>query len=521
MNIKRKIIIHPFLFAIFPVLFLFSHNIDQASFFDTLLPSAISFGFTIMLVSFLSFILRDVNKAGIISTLFLILFFSYGHIYNLKLTWHIGQFFIGRHRYLMIVWGLIFITCTFVVIKIRINWYEVTKVLNSMVFILVITSIINVGIYKFKIKPGGKTNFNDRQDNVTEIRIDPEISRLSDITQLRDIYYIILDGYARSDTLKEIYNYDNREFIDYLSDRGFYIAMESLSNYAMTHLSLASSLNMKYINYLSEEIGEDSRDQRILNRMIKNSLVMKYLKSMGYKFIHFSSGLGATNFNQYADRDPQGAGINEFQIILIQSTMLAPFENFFVANSLRHKILSTFSELGQIPKITDSKFIFAHIIAPHPPFIFDANGKPAQTDILKMGGMVWTQKEKYLDQLIFVNTKVKMFIDEILLHSEHPPIIILQADHGPSSALSDGILDGWNKPTDRMIQERMRIFNAYHMPSGGSKFIYNEITPVNTFRIIFNFYFGADNEVLKDKSFFSNYDQPYKFNDVTDIVNYD
>ena len=70
-----------------------------------------------------------------------------------------------------------------------------------------------------------------------------------------DIYYLILDGYANSSTLKEVYGYDNQGFEDYLEEKGFKVASESRSNYAITALSLASSLNMEYINYLSEAGG--------------------------------------------------------------------------------------------------------------------------------------------------------------------------------------------------------------------------------------------------------------------------
>jgi len=126
-----------------------------------------------------------------------------------------------------------------------------------------------------------------------------------------------------------------------------------------------------------------------------------------------------------------------------------------------------------------------------------------------------------LNQLIFVNNKIKIIIDEILSKSEVAPIIILQADHGPTAALSQGMLDGWHNPTDTMLRERMRIFNAYYLPQVGNDLLYKSITPVNTFRLVFNLYFGTNYELLSDRSYFSNYDCPYKFTDVTDRVTYE
>ncbi len=39
---------------------------------------------------------------------------------------------------------------------------------------------------------------------------------------LTDIYFIVLDGYGRSDVLKEFYEYDNSDFLRGLKEKGFY-----------------------------------------------------------------------------------------------------------------------------------------------------------------------------------------------------------------------------------------------------------------------------------------------------------
>ena len=126
------------------------------------------------------------------------------------------------------------------------------------------------------------------------------------------------------------------------------------------------------------------------------------------------------------------------------------------------------------------------------------------------------KKELYLNQLIFVEEKIKVFVKEILLKSKIAPIIILQGDHGPAFDYD------WSRyPTEEMFKERMNIFNAYCLPAGGNKLLYNSITPVNTFRLIFNFYFNMNYTLLKDRSYFPNPEIPHKYIDVTDKVKYD
>ena len=67
-------------------------------------------------------------------------------------------------------------------------------------------------------------------------------------------------------------------------------------------------------------------------------------------------------------------------------------------------------------------------------------------------------------------------------------------------------------------KERMRIFNAYYISSDASKLLYDSITPVNTFRTIFNYYFYTDFKLLEDRNYYSFYGFPYQFTDVTTIL---
>jgi len=506
---KKPFIIHPFLFAIFPILFLFSHNIDRAvSFSETLLPVAIALGFTLLLVLLSRLILRDNKKAGIIVSIFLVLFFSYGHVHDMM--W--GRLFIGKHRYLLPTWGILFACGAYFTIRTRRDLRNFTSILDIVAFSLVVVSLLNIGVYEFKTRGAWQysRSTEDRETNTTD---------LGDAATLRDIYYIILDGYASSSTLKAIYGYDNHEFTDYLTEKGFYIASKSRSNYAFTRLSLASSLNMEYINYLSDVVGVEWKDLAVPSQMVDDSKVMNLLKSKGYKYIHFSSGSGPTNFNKYADLEVQcrglGIGGDEFTMVLMQTTMLQPLN---IGVGRRAKVLCTFSRLAEVHRIEGPKFVFAHIMCPHPPYVFGANGEPVPKTELKFSGD-W-DKEKYLNQLIFVNKKVEVLVDEILLSkSEVSPIIILQADHGPYSTFPDGSMP--DRPTEKMLREAMRIFNAYYLPSNGNDLLYDSITPVNTFRLVFNFYFDANYKLLDDQSYYSPSGHPYKFMNVTDKVDYD
>ena len=111
-------------------------------------------------------------------------------------------------------------------------------------------------------------------------------------TEPPDIYYIIVDGYAREDVLMELYDYDNSEFIDFLEHEGFYVAEKSRSNYNQTDLSLSSSLNMTYLDFIPETRGADARNRTPLAELLKENQVIDFLRLQSYEVITFNTGYG-------------------------------------------------------------------------------------------------------------------------------------------------------------------------------------------------------------------------------------
>ena len=94
----------------------------------------------------------------------------------------------------------------------------------------------------------------------------------------------------------------------------------------------------------------------------------------------------------------------------------------------------------------------------------------------------------YLEQVLFLNKKFVELVDEILNRSPNPPIIIVQGDHGPKF---NGAID-----TDHAYV----ILNAAYLPGLERTPFYEKITPVNTFRVLFNVYFGGRYPLLEDRA---------------------
>jgi hypothetical protein len=202
--------------------------------------------------------------------------------------------------------------------------------------------------------------------------------------------------------------------------------------------------------------------------------------------------------------------VNGFEAMLIRQSaglLLTDLLSFLPDNlqpdldypdrSHRDMVLYDFDQLNNIPlEIKSPKFVYAHIVAPHPPLVFGLNGEWVNLpENLDDAG--W--RKAYTDEIQYVNHRILQVVREIISISAVPPVIIIQADHGAM------ISDQENYP---------EILSAYYLPGDGSASLYPTITPVNTYRTIFNQYFGGTYLHLEDKTYISRYSSPFNFSQV-------
>jgi len=498
----EKKIIHPYLFGIYPILFLLAHNNHLASIETAIIPCLIVLALT--LICFLGFRMFSMNKkkVGIIISIVWILFFSFGHFHKLNATWpELGVF---RYRNLIIFWGLVLLLSVFGIIRSKSKFQRTTEILNTMSIVLILMPIFNILIGKFQ----GKKTVKDNIDKTAINTYDNSNSS----KEIGDIYYLVFDAYASDKVLFDILGYDNSSFTNFLKKKEFFVTKNSHSNYCSTFLSLASSLNMKYLNHLTGELGEDYYIRTIPEQMILHNEVSSFLKSRDYTFINISSGLFyPTNTMDTADIQHGEANVNEFYMVLLGTTLVSPFVTHYWNINQREDIHFSFDKIAEIADMPEQTFTLAHFICPHPPYVFGRNGEevPNTPDLQD-----WTNIDTYIDQLIYTNKKIEQLINDILEKSDRPPIIILQADHG--SAVNISKPGGWDQPTDIMLRERFGILNALYLPKVKHETLNESLSPVNNFRFIFNEYFDTEYEILEDRSYFSTYVKPYKFTDVSE-----
>jgi len=300
---------------------------------------------------------------------------------------------------------------------------------------------------------------------------------------------------------------------------GFHICERSRANYPRSALSLSSSLNMCYLDQVAERVG-DIRSYAPLQRLLLSNAVMAHLDAAGYTTVAYPTGYAFTEITTADRYSPRG--LSEFEWVLysalaepiVRTSVYAPEQDF------ADRIVRTFDSLGQHRREEPPVFVFAHIVALHPPFVLDEHGNPVDASLpdgrdltgLKAGYPTDTYRRLYVAQLQFVNDRLIAAVRRILSNSDRPCIIVIQSDHGPDSLLRRG------HPEDTNMTERMGILNAYYVPEEIEASLREDISPVNSFRLILNYCLGTDYPLLEDRAYFSTYEHPYVLMDVTGRV---
>ena len=503
--------IHPLLAAAYPVVFLFAVNAaDQVTLEPLWLPLAVSVAVAAVAWAALWALLRDPWRAGLVVTVLATLFFWYGHAWNLAGT------LIGNPVPLIIAWILLAVGG--VVLAVRAGEWRrpASAFLNLATAALVVANAVEIAAYSLGstaaavTAPSGSSSVENPGSDAKP-----------------DIYYLIFDRYGSGQNLAEHYGYDNSPFLDALRDRGFYVAEEAHANYIKTPLSLVSSLNMEYLDgdALQAEAAS-GKDSGVIHRQLRGQLrVPAELKELGYRHIHVANWWEPSATNATADTVHRYEATSEFSSAVLRMSALGAIGAGTSLGPLDRAVLyeHTLFEFRVLEASADDpgpKFVFAHFLVPHPPYVFHADGSFVRDEPIA------TEDERagYLRQMEYTNERILGLVDRLLDRPpDERPIILLQADEGPFPARydADEWRFDWRTATTEEFEEKFGILSAYHLPGVDpvEAGLYPDITPVNSFRVVFDAYFGADLGLLPDLVFAHVSQQDfYEFFEVTDRV---
>lgn len=517
---------------IVPLCFILLHygdNINKVEFQEINLTLVSALVSSLLITGVFQLITKSVDKSKLLSNLFFFFFFNFSNIskvINNKLLYHLSyklRFFSYRITEILcvILLGILFIIFIKALLKKNINLESCRRINN---FFLIGMIGIVAGYLLFPLvqnfvnpsKSSSEKFYDQWQESLFS-----ETTLLQPEDQLPDFYYIILDGYGSEKVLEEFYDYDNSSFLHALTDQGFTISNDSLTNYKQTDLSISSLLNMDYINWVGESVGIRNPNYFPIFFLIDHNRVFEQLRRIGYRINTFTTGFEVTEIDT-ADLifKPRNYP-NDFEELMISTTPLSILWDANLYSIHRERIRYDLRNLAVAGNQDGPDFVFVHIPAPHPPFVFGPDGEDATpnrpftnldaAEFLEVGS-VEEYKKGYTDQLSYINKEVLSAIQTIMQTSDTPPIIVIQSDHGPGSEFDHQLLENSN------LTERYPILYASFLPCEKNEIIPKMITPVNSFRFIFNTCFNADLPYLQNRQYYSSSLLPYDFTDVTEAL---
>jgi hypothetical protein len=312
-----------------------------------------------------------------------------------------------------------------------------------------------------------------------------------------DIYLILLDGYPSLTTTATEFGIDNEPFAQALTDLGFQVSPGSRSNYMQTWTTLASMLWMRYLSEvpgLADPPKSYADQRRALTAVINSSPAMAMLRDRGYRIVTSPSAVSVNSLLS-ADEVLDDGHMSDLEEQLLRLSALPlvgdGFLRSWVPDEARRGIDAAFDHIpGVLQEVgRQPVFFFDHVLSPHPPFLYRADGTPRDlpacypracglriTIAAGIGLSDAEYGEALGEQLEYLNGRVLAGVGEIIAR-DPGAIVVLFSDHGIRHDLADR-------------QEFFDSFLAARTP-GHPGLFGDAPSPVNYLSALFNAYFGT------------------------------
>jgi Sulfatase. len=339
-----------------------------------------------------------------------------------------------------------------------------------------------------------------------------------------DVWHILLDRYAASDTLKSRYGFDNQPFVDKLRERGFAVHDRAYSNYQRTSHSVASTMNGSLLDPMAGAMTGDAGDWVPIYRAARDSAAMRRFNALGYHTVFAGSWWEPTRFSSIAAHSMNVRDVPQLARLIFDQSAAGFWLRGFAIPYLDgrsdqcYRAREKFRRLRALAREDNPKHVFAHFLVPHPPFVLNADGSCRALAASRKA----SRTENYLEQVRFANAETLALIDAILA-GPRPAVIILHSDEGPWPAPYVGNEHGlgtdpvpvpWAELSGEQLREKMGILLAVRDPSGRPPATM-PASPVQIYPAILRDHFGSRQPLPASRFFvFENDAALYRFEEV-------
>jgi hypothetical protein len=483
--------IHPVFVALVPVLSMYASLPGRPEPAEVLRACAAGMAVAALLLAASAAVYRDWRKAALFVSIVLIAYVAVGRVYGAIDEWQLAGVRVMRRLVFVPVVYLVLAAVAVAIYRFTGSLRTVTAFANVLAFGALLPPLVSL-THAQVIAPLA----------AAAPPVLPPLEAVRPPESRPDIYYLVFDRYGGRETI-QARGVDNTAFYRYLEGRGFYVAAESRANYIKTVLSLASSLNVEYLDDLAHAYGDEPHHWGPVHDRVRNHRVGAFLRSRGYDYFHLGSWYWPTSHNPQATEN-----LNYFDAVptpvvqLLNNVLFEPVQRAFAIPALDerrrqwHRVRRQIDDVLELAAKPGPKFVLLHALVPHPPYVFDRDGSYVPIEV--ENGR--TRDQNYANQVVAANRFIRTLVDGILDRAPAPPVIIVQGDEGPYPPGTDSDYYEWTQASVPVLRERAAILNAYYLPGHGRDALYPRISPVNSFRVVFNTYLGTDLPLLPDRT---------------------
>jgi hypothetical protein len=505
---------YPLLLSAYPVLRLYSDNVHEVSAASVLVPFLLIVAISTLALLALARIWGEPRRAAVVVTAVIVPFLTFGLIAEIVAPVWPHEPIVRAYLVALMAWIAIVLLSVYAALKID-RLGALTQGLNVISIVLVLLALVPIG--------GGV--LGSMRPNA-EVMDEPDLDSMAVVAAAgqgvdpRDIYHLVFDRYGSDEALRLGLGIDNHDFTGWLAEQGFDVVEGARANYERTALSLSSTHSMSLHDGLAARMGRTSSDPAPLYERIRNSAAASVLQKLGYRYYHVGSWFHPTTQSDIADY----LGEPEFTVsfastLLDQSAitglrgivdMITTLSAYGTPAQQAEVTEGQFERLGEIRAEPGPKYVFAHVLVPHNPYLFLADGS------------FDPEHATFATQLGYANAQIREFVEPLLaLPPEEQPIIILQADEGPYPTRYAGGRDAfdWDTATNEELLIKFEVLNAMYLPGPeGEAALPDGITLVNTFPEIFARYFGILVPRASDRTFAMGSGGLYDLFDITQAL---
>ncbi len=322
-----------------------------------------------------------------------------------------------------------------------------------------------------------------------------------------DIYVVLLDAYPGDDAATLDPTFDADAFPAALAARGFDVERHARANYLTTRLTVATMLANQHVDAASEldpPLGNQAADARRLRDFGDDGVVLRTLREAGYETITVASPAAHLGLRR-VDRVVDPPAASEFELVLLRTTWLGGALDRFApdlfASGARAQVLASFSSAEAIAAEAHSRprFVWVHVLAPHEPLVFRADGSPVLgAEVFNTAFKDPTGSANTADRIDltfryteFVADRTIQLVDRIIATSTRDAVVVIFSDHGTDIGFNAA------DPLESDLNERSSVFLAVRSP-GRPRLLPRDTTPIGVLPRILNSYLGTALPIRSD-----------------------